>query len=81
MERLHNKSRLAGIKQVKKAILANRAETAFIAKDCAPYIIEELENLCRENSVPIVYAETMKELAKACRVEVPTAAAVTVKPE
>ena len=75
MERLKNKTRLAGIKQVTKAILAQRAETAFIARDCDAYIIEELENLCSENNVPVVYAETMKELAKACHVEVPTAVA------
>ncbi|MBE7011876.1 MAG: 50S ribosomal protein L7ae-like protein [Ruminococcaceae bacterium] len=79
MERLQNKNRVAGIKQVKKAILAQKAEAVFIAKDCDLYIIEEMENLCSENEVFVVYAETMKELAKACRVEVPTAVAATVK--
>ncbi len=81
MERLQSKNRVAGIKQVRKAILAKSAETVFIAKDCDPYILEGLEILCKENGVLVVYAETMKELAKACRVEVPTAAAATVKNE
>lgn len=81
MERLRKENRLAGIKQVRKAILAKKADTVYLAKDCEPYILEGLEILCNENNVPIVYAETMKELAKACHVEVPTAAAVTVKAE
>lgn len=78
MERLQSKNRVAGVKQVSKAILAKKAETVFLAKDCDPYISEGLESLCRENGVSVVYVETMKELAKACHVEVPTAAAATV---
>ena len=65
MERLQKENRLAGIKQVRKAILAKKAETAYLAKDCDPYILEGLEILCKENNIPVVYAETMKELAKA----------------
>ena len=79
MERLQSKNYVAGIKQVRKAVLAQRAETVFLARDCDPYILEGLENLCRENGASVVYAETMKVLAKACRIEVPTAAAATVK--
>ena len=78
MERLRSKNRVAGIKQVSKAIRGQKAEIVFLAKDCDPYILESLEELCRENGVSLVYAETMKDLAKACRVEVPTAVAATV---
>ena len=81
MERLQRKNRVAGIKQVRKVILAQKAETVFLAKDCDPYILEGIEILCKENGAKVVYAETMKELAKACHIEVPTAAAATVKNE
>lgn len=78
MERLHREKRLVGLKQSQKAIMAGIAKSAYIAEDAEFRIKEPFELLCKEHNVPVVYVRTMKELAKACRVEVPSAVAVTV---
>lgn len=79
MEKLQKEKCLAGLKQVKKTILCGEAKAVYVAKDCDPYMAGEIELLCAERGLEIVYAESMRELGRACRVDVPTAAAVIVK--
>ena len=43
------------------------------------HVVYPLERLCGEKSVEVVYVNNMKEFAKACHVEVPTAVAAIVK--
>ena len=81
MERLRNKKFLAGLKQSRKAILAKKATLVYIAKDADEYIKLPLEDLCKREGIEVLYTETMKELSKACHVEVPTAVAVLLKEE
>lgn len=81
MERLKSQKFLAGLKQSKKAILSQKATLVYIAKDADEYIKLPLIDLCKKEGVEILYVETMKELSKACRVEVPTAVAVLLKEE
>lgn len=76
MERLKSDEHVVGLKQSKKAVLAGLAKAAFVARDAEAHVIVPFEKLCGEKNVPIIYSETMKELAKACRVDVPTAVAV-----
>lgn len=78
MERLQSEDHVVGLKQSKKAIEAGEAKTAYISNDAEPHIRVPFENLCQLNQVPIIYVETMKELAKACHVDVPTAVAVII---
>ncbi len=79
MERLHSEKHLVGLKQSKKAILSRKAVLAYIAEDADDYIKLPLIDLCESENVEIVKVDTMKELSKACHVEVPTAVAVLVK--
>ena len=81
MERLKGKKFLAGLKQSKKAILSKRAVLAYIAEDADDYIKLPLIALCEKEKVEVLFVDTMKELAKACHVEVPTAVAVILKQE
>lgn len=78
MERLQNEDHVVGLKQSQKAVEAGKAKTAYISNDAEPHIRVPFENLCNLNEVPVIYVETMKELAKACHVDVPTAVAVII---
>ena len=76
MESLKAADKAVGLKQSKKAVRAGRAKRAYVAKDADPWVIEPFVALCEERQVPVVQVPTMKELAKGCHVEVPTACAV-----
>ena len=78
LNELASSNKVAGVKQSKKAVEAGEAKTAYISNDAEPHIRVPFENLCNLNGVPVIYVETMKELAKACRVDVPTAVAVII---
>ena len=79
MERIKTDDHVVGLKQSKKAIEAGMAKIVFIARDADMHVVFPLEKLCEEKGVEIVYVNNMKELAKACRVDVPTAVATIVK--
>ncbi|MBQ9737835.1 MAG: ribosomal L7Ae/L30e/S12e/Gadd45 family protein [Clostridia bacterium] len=79
MERIKKSPHVVGIKQTKKAVEAGRAELVFIARDADGHVVFPLEKLCGEKSVEVLYVNNMKELAKACHIEVPTAVATIVK--
>lgn len=79
MERIKTSTHVVGLKQTKKAVEAGKAELVFIARDADGHVVFPLEKLCEGKSVEVVYVNNMKELAKACHVEVPTAVATIVK--
>nr|QGT51305.1 hypothetical protein Firmicute1046_3810 [uncultured Firmicutes bacterium] len=76
MERLNSKPHVVGLKQSGKAVRSGTAELAYIARDADMHVVFPFEKLCETKNIPIVYVNNMKELAKACRVDVPTAVAV-----
>ncbi|MBR5152096.1 MAG: ribosomal L7Ae/L30e/S12e/Gadd45 family protein [Clostridia bacterium] len=79
MERLKTASKVVGLKQSQKAVRAGKAKTVFVASDADPWVTEPFLALCREQGIELVEEFSMKDLAKACRVEVPTACAVILK--
>lgn len=68
-----------GIKQSIRAISDNQARTVYIAKDADASLTEELVKLSESRQIPIVYAESMKELGRLCRIDVGAATAVVLK--
>lgn len=79
LEILKSANKTIGIKQTLKAVENKTAETVYIAKDADEKVVRALMELCLENSVEIVYIETMKQLGKACGIEVGAAAACVLK--
>lgn len=79
MERLNTDDRVVGLKQSSKKVSQGLAKAAFVAKDADPRLTEPFIKLCAENGVPVTAADSMRELAKACRVDVPAACAVLLK--
>ena len=76
LNRLLNGDFSAGLKASKKAIAANRAKTIYIASDADSFIIEDVSELCRENGIEVVMAQSMKVLGLACGIQVGAAVAV-----
>ncbi len=79
MERLKTAPKVVGLKQAQKAVRKGIADTVFLAEDADPWAVEPLQVLCREMGLEPVSVPSMKELAKACHVEVPTACAVLLR--
>ena len=75
MERIKQSPHVVGLKQSRKAIEAGDAKLVFVARDADSHVVFPLERLCEAKKVEVVYVNNMKELAKACHVEVPTAVA------
>ncbi len=76
MERLRNLPKVVGLKQSEKAIRQGKAELAYLATDADGWVKEVLEKICAQYQVPLQMVPSKKELAKACRIEVPAACAV-----
>ncbi len=79
MERIRTSHHVVGLKQSKKAIESGKAELVFVARDADSHIVFPIERLCGEKGVKVEYVNNMKELAKACHVEVPTAIATILR--
>ena len=67
---------IAGLKQSKKAVEAGEAKLAYIAFDADKGVITPFLQLCETKGIEVDCKLDMKELAKLCKIEVPTAVAV-----
>lgn len=79
MDRLGSAEKVAGIKQTKNAVISGNAALVYTACDADPSMIQEISDLCEEYGVEVVSGYSRKELAKACRIDVPCAAAAILK--
>ncbi len=68
-----------GIKQSIRAINDDLARTVYIAKDADVALTAQLVRLSEERQVPIVYAESKRELGRLCHIDVGAATAVVLK--
>lgn len=74
---LANHSKISvGVKQSMKAIQADRAAMVYIAEDADTYVINQVVELANQKSVQILKVNTMKELGRACKIDVGAATAV-----
>ena len=79
LEELKSSNKAIGIKQTLKAVESNSAKVVFIAKDADEKIVGSLRELCLSNSVKLEYIDTMKQLGKACGIEVGASAVCLLK--
>lgn len=68
-----------GKKQALKAINNNTAHAVYIARDAEEHVTRQLIELATEKHIEIIYVETMKQLGRACKIDVGAATAVIVK--
>lgn len=79
LEDLKHCKKTVGVKQSTKAVENGVASSVIIARDCEQRVIRGIVELCEKNSVPITYADSMKQLGKACGIEVEAAVACILK--
>ena len=72
---LTGKKVVVGAKQLKKALLNGRARYVFLAENADPAVTDPIEDLSRQNKIPVSWVSTMSELGRACGIEVGAAAA------
>lgn len=59
-----------GTKQTTKAVEQGEAVKVFVARDADPKLTAKIVQLARRMGVEVAYVETMKQLGKACSIEV-----------
>jgi len=79
LESLRGISKTVGIKQTLKAVEKGNAKAVYLAKDADERVIGGLKELCQKNSVDILYVDSMKQLGKACDIEVDAATVAILK--
>ncbi len=79
MERLISHNKVVGIKQTKAALKAGGADVVYVAADAEPSLVAEIVELCEAGRTELVLGHTRKELAKACKIDVPCASAAVLK--
>ena len=77
MENLKNIDKTVGLKQSLKAIQKGIVDKVYVAKDAEERVVSRIISLCEEKDIPIVYADSMKQLGKACEIDV-SAAVVSI---
>ena len=78
LETLKSADRVTGLKQVGKAVKNHRAVRVFLADDADAHVTEPIRELCKAEDIPVEAAPTMKELGKACGIDVGAAAAALI---
>lgn len=77
MEDFRNINKTVGLKQSLKAVQKEKVDKIYVAKDAEERVVSKIINLCKEKDIPIVYADNMKQLGKACGIDV-NAAVVSI---
>lgn len=72
---LRGKKCSIGTKQTTRLVESGKAKQVFVAQDADPRMIQRIVHLCKKMGVRITYVETMKQLGKACGIEVGAAMA------
>ena len=76
---LAGKKVIVGAKQLKKALLAGRAEYVFLAENADPAVTEPIEMLCKSTNIQFYWVSSKQDLGSACGIEVGAAAAAVLK--
>lgn len=72
-------NKVVGVKQTIKAIKSGAVKSVYIAKDADNKLLQSVKVLVDENSLELVYVNTMKELGKLCGIDVGAATAAILK--
>jgi large subunit ribosomal protein L7A len=71
--------RTIGTNQTTKALQQSAAKQVYIAKDAEQRVIHPILALAKDKGVPVYWVDTMKQLGKACGIEVGAATAAVIE--
>lgn len=69
---------IIGTKHASKIVEQGKAVEVFVARDADPRITHKVIALCDKMGVTITYVDSMKQLGKACGIDVKAAVAAIV---
>lgn len=75
----HAKKKTVGLKQTQRALEKGQIRRIYIAKDAEAHVLRPILEWCNNHQVECVEVPTMKELGKACGIEVGTAVAAILE--
>ena len=78
LSKLAGKKIVVGAKQLRKALISNRATAVYLAENADPNLTLPLSELSEENGIPFFWVRSMQDLGRACGIEVGAAAAAAV---
>jgi large subunit ribosomal protein L7A len=78
LDSLKNGNKVVGIKQTIKAVEKGDAKVVFIARDADERVVGKIVDLCNNGDIQVMYVDTMKQLGKACNIDVGAAVACTL---
>ncbi len=73
------RKKTVGTKQTLKALEKGCALKVFIASDAEQHVVKPLLRHCQEKGIPVTMIDTMKNLGKACGIEVGCASAALIE--
>lgn len=79
LEKLQTQKKIVGIKQSTKALNQDKVETLFVAEDADGHLIQSMRQLAAVKNVKVVDVDSMRELGKACGIDVGAAVAAVLK--
>ncbi|MDR1569922.1 MAG: ribosomal L7Ae/L30e/S12e/Gadd45 family protein [Oscillospiraceae bacterium] len=80
MDRLiQSKARVAGSKQVLRALGEGTLATVYVARDADPFVTRRVVLACEKARVPVIETDSMVQLGRVCGLQVKAAAAGILK--
>ena len=70
---------LVGSKQLRKALKNDRVAAVFLAENADPRLTDEICKCCGEAGIQPIWVPSMRELGRACGIDVGAAAAAVLK--
>ncbi|OLN32422.1 L7Ae/L30e/S12e/Gadd45 family ribosomal protein [Desulfosporosinus metallidurans] len=75
----HAKQKTVGLKQTQRAMEKGLVRCVYMAKDAEAHVLRPILEWCNNHQVERIEVPTMKELGKACGIEVGTAVAAILE--
>ena len=73
------KSKTVGLKQTQRALEKGLVGCVYVANDAEAHVLRPVITWCNNHEIECVSVPTMKELGKACGIEVGTSVAAILK--
>ena len=70
LRELAAKNKVIGVKQTRRALRDGKAAMLFLARDADPALTDPLEELCRQQKLPVDRSYTLEELGRAAGIQV-----------
>ena len=74
-EELKTAKKVVGLKQLRRAVQGGLARGVLLAEDADPWLLDEVESLCRSAGLTLTRVPSKKALGAACGISVGAATA------